>query len=294
MSEYQYYGWQALDRPLTAAERAAVDKLSSHIEVSAAHASVEYQWGDFKHDPIQVLARYFDAFQYYANWGAERLAFRFPKSLLDADRLEPYLWTECVDLQTFDDHYILHFRAPEADEPPEWEGEGEGLDELSPLRADILQGDLRSLYLASLLGIVANLYLDNDEDEAEAELEPSVPSGLGQLTPTLEAFIRFMRIDPFLVAAAAEASPPLADVSSAFFAATIAQLPRAESDAFLQRLLQGEANLHVALRRRLEELADGNEQAPPEAPRRTIGELLERAEQLRRAAATRLPRQRQR
>jgi hypothetical protein len=44
----------------------------------------------------------------------------------------------------------------------------------------------------------------------------------------------------------------------------------------------------------LEELAGVNQQAPPEAPRRTIGELLERAEQLRRAAATRLPRQRQR
>ena len=69
MSEYQYYGWQTIDRPLTAAERAAVAKLSSHIEVSATHAQVEYQWGDFKHDPIQVLARYFDAFQYYANWG---------------------------------------------------------------------------------------------------------------------------------------------------------------------------------------------------------------------------------
>jgi len=294
MSEYQYYGWQALDRPLTAAERAAVDKLSSHIEVSATHAAVEYQWGDFKHDPIQVLARYFDAFQYYANWGAERLAFRFPKSLLDADRLDPYLWTGCTDLLTVGDYYILQFSAPEEDERSSWEDEGEGLDELSPLRADILQGDLRSLYLASLLGIVANLYLDNDEDEAEAELEPSVPSGLGQLTPTLEAFIRFMRIDPFLVAAAAEASPPLSAVPSAPFAAKIAQLPRAECDAFLQRLLQGEANLHVALRRRLEELADGNEQAPPEAPRRTIGELLERAEQLRRAAATRLPRQRQR
>ncbi len=120
--------------------------------------------------------------------------------------MDPYLWTGCADLLTIGDYYILQFSAPEEDERSSWEDEGEGLDELSPLRADILQSDLRSLYLASLLGIVANLYLDNDEDEAEAELEPSVPSGLGQLTPALEAFIRFMRIDPFLVDAAAEAS----------------------------------------------------------------------------------------
>ena len=58
---------QAIDRPLTAAERAVVAKLSSHIEVSSTGAWVEYEWGDFKHDPIQVLARYFDAFQYFAN-----------------------------------------------------------------------------------------------------------------------------------------------------------------------------------------------------------------------------------
>ncbi len=287
MSEYQYYGWQAIDRPLTAAERAAVAKLSSHIEVSATHAQVEYQWGDFKHDPIQVLARYFDAFQYYANWGNERLAFRFPKSLLDADRLEPYLWTDCAELQTVGDYYILSFASPE-EEPPEWDEHGDDLADLAALRADILQGDLRSLYLASLLGIVANLYLDNDEGEAEAELEPSVPPGLGQLTPALEAFVRFMRIDPFLVAAAAEASAPLAAASSASLVATIAQLPRTECDAFLQRLLQGEANLQVVLQRRLQELAgDGAQAASSAAPRRTIGALLGRADELQRTAAAR-------
>ena len=196
---------------------------------------------------------------------------------------------------TIGDYYILHFSVPEEDERSSWEGEGEGLDELSPLRADILQGDLRSLYLASLLGIVAGVFPDDDEgSDALAEMEPQIPPGLGQLTPALAAFIRFMRIDPFLVQAAAEASAPLAAAPTADLEHAIAQLPRAECDAFLQRLLQGEANLQVALRRRLAELAGGNEQAPPEAPRRTIGELLERAEQLRRAASTRLPRQRRR
>ena len=64
MSEYQRYEWQTIDRPLSTAERAAVGELSSHIEVSRSEAWVEYHWGDFKHDPIEVLARYFDAFLY--------------------------------------------------------------------------------------------------------------------------------------------------------------------------------------------------------------------------------------
>ena len=79
MSEYQYYEWQRLESPLTMDEQNAVDALSSHIEVSAMQASVSYRWGDFKHDPISVLAKYFDAYLYFANWGSYDLAFSFSK-----------------------------------------------------------------------------------------------------------------------------------------------------------------------------------------------------------------------
>jgi hypothetical protein len=60
MSEYQYYEWQMIDRPLTDQEQSAVNQLSSHIDVSATQAVVTYNWGDFKHDPLKVLARDFD------------------------------------------------------------------------------------------------------------------------------------------------------------------------------------------------------------------------------------------
>ena len=57
MSEYQYHEWQSLDRPLTAAEQNAVDGLSSHIDVTSTQAIVTYHWSNFKHDPIEVLAK---------------------------------------------------------------------------------------------------------------------------------------------------------------------------------------------------------------------------------------------
>lgn len=106
MSEYQYYEWQTSDRVLTPAEQAAVSQLSSHIDVTSTRAWVEYHWGDFKHDPKQVLARYFDAFLYYANWGGQRLAFCFPKGLLDADALQPYLWEYISELEPAGEHLI--------------------------------------------------------------------------------------------------------------------------------------------------------------------------------------------
>ena len=42
MSEYQYYEWQTVDRILTAEEQAAVNRLSSHIDVSSSQAVVTY------------------------------------------------------------------------------------------------------------------------------------------------------------------------------------------------------------------------------------------------------------
>ena len=67
MSEYQYHEWQAVDRVLTPEEQTAVNDLSSHIEVSPSRAVVTYHWSDFRHDPKQVLLKYFDAYFYLTN-----------------------------------------------------------------------------------------------------------------------------------------------------------------------------------------------------------------------------------
>jgi hypothetical protein len=83
MSEYQYHEWQAVDRVLTPEEQDAVNDLSSHIEVNPSRAVVTYHWSNCRHDPKQVLQKYFDAYFYLANWGSLRLMFRFPKGLLD-------------------------------------------------------------------------------------------------------------------------------------------------------------------------------------------------------------------
>jgi len=100
MSEYQYYEWQTIDRLLTEAEQDAVRALSSHIEVTASRAVVTCSWSDFKHDPRQVLARYFDAHVYFANWGTRVLMFRFPAGLLDQDALTPYLVDDLISVSS--------------------------------------------------------------------------------------------------------------------------------------------------------------------------------------------------
>jgi len=72
MSEYQYYEFLALDRPLTEKQRAELRSLSTRTEITATRFVNEYHWGDFKGDPPKMMERYFDASLYLANWGTRR------------------------------------------------------------------------------------------------------------------------------------------------------------------------------------------------------------------------------
>ncbi len=278
MSEYQYYEWQTIDRVLTAAEQDAVDGLSSHIDVTSTRAWVEYHWSGFKHDPREVLARYFDAFLYYANWGSQRLALRFPRGPLDENALQPYLWEYCSELEAVGDWLILDISYPD-DGGGHWFKDGARLSALAPLRDDILNGDYRMLYLAWLLAAAAN-----DIDE---ELEPPTPPGLKELSAPLAEFGHFFQLDPFLVQAAALTSEPLRSTPALALDELIARLSRTECDAFLRRLAAGEPLLTPKFNRRLQELAGPPVRPQPGAARRTWAELRQTAERLRQAEGRR-------
>ena len=51
MSEYQYYEFLALDRPLTDEQRAELRKLSSRADITATRFVNEYSYGDFRGSP---------------------------------------------------------------------------------------------------------------------------------------------------------------------------------------------------------------------------------------------------
>jgi hypothetical protein len=61
MSEYQYYEFQTIDRPLIKAEQQAVSLLSSRVQLSSTRAIFTYSYGDFRGDPKELLVQYFDA-----------------------------------------------------------------------------------------------------------------------------------------------------------------------------------------------------------------------------------------
>jgi hypothetical protein len=144
---------------------------------------------------------------------------------------------------------------------------------LISVRAELANGDLRTLYLGWLLR-AQNLELD-DEDA-----EPPVPAGLGQLSASLKNLAEFLRIDPDLLHMAAQASASMGDTkpNPDEVRQWIAQLPITEKDAALARLVvDGDRAVIAQLlqRYRKERCVDV---APASSTSRTVGELLQSAE----------------
>jgi hypothetical protein len=283
MSEYQYHEWQSVDRVLTPEEQAAVNDLSSHIEVSSSRAVVTYHWSNFRHDPKQVLLKYFDAYFYLANWGSLRLMFRFPNGLLDEADLSPYCVDEYISFETFGKYQVL-----DLDFSPEdsgWMEADAGLSHFIRLRADLLEGDYRLLYLVWLKAMTMDGDLYGEEydgpDIDAYNHEPPIPPGLKKLSPSLQNFVQVFEIDPFLVQAAAEASPDLKKALMGNYRELIKFLPREECDDILARLAEGDPGAGLALRKRLGEFSPPKRSQP--ARRRSIQQLLQRAGQLEKA-----------
>ena len=90
MSEFQYYEFVAIDRPLNATERRRLRAITSRATITSTRLVNTYEWGDFKADPHELVARYFDAFLYYANWGTRRLILRVPSARLELKIAKQY------------------------------------------------------------------------------------------------------------------------------------------------------------------------------------------------------------
>ncbi len=275
MSEYQYYEFQAIDRPLTREEMAELRALSTRASITATRFQNEYHWGDFKGDPLVMMERYFDAHLYFANWGTRVLMFRLPVGLLDTDTALRYCFSECAEVYTRGEHTILEFHS-ENEAGEDWDEGPEGwLGTIVPLRADLMEGDLRALYISWLS--CARTGLLDDED-----LEPPVPAGLGKLSAALQGLADFLRVDGNLRAVAAERSAPrrTTTTGSGELARWLATLSASEKDAALLRLLSGDApHLRAELLRQFH----AAQAAQPAAATttdgdRTVGELLAAAE----------------
>jgi hypothetical protein len=284
MSEYQYYEFQAIDRPLTEKEMDQLRQLSTRAEITPTSFWNEYHWGSFKGDPLKMMECYFDAFLYFANWGTHELMLRLPREAVSLDEIEAYCGGECLGLHKTKTHVILEFHSEDEEGP--WEPDDEpALARLIALRTELLQGDLRSLYIAWLAVVQ---YPGYDTDEDDDSIEPPVPPGLKSLSGAQRALATFLRLDEDVLTVAAQASsaPGAPQSESGDMQRWIEQLPADEKNQLLTELVE-QKRPHLAMELRGRFLRDAGvsrkrtNRDDSGATRRTVQQIRDIVEQSR-------------
>ncbi|WP_406047061.1 hypothetical protein [Kribbella sp. NBC_00889] len=279
MSEYQYYEFLGIDRPLNEDEQAAVRSLSTRARITATSFVNEYHWGDFRGDPNLLMERYYDAHLQVTSWGMHRVMFRLPSDLLDPEVVDQYCAGDQLSAWIAGEFVVLDFTSH--DDAGEFDLDYDAEAKLSAIvgvRAELAASDLRPLYLAWLAAYGA---WERDEDvfdsDADDDLEPPVPPGLGTLTAAQRALADFLRLDDDLLETAAQTSPPVEEIADdpEDIADWVAGLPIADKDRLLRRVVQGDA-----ARVRMEMLRRFRDEITPTIPTptpRTVADLLDNA-----------------
>lgn len=197
MSEFQYYEFVAIDRPLNATERRRLRAITSRATITSTRLVNTYEWGNFKADPHELVAKYFDAFLYYANWGTRRLILRVPSARLDPKVAKRYCSTRTVrsrsnrsvaTVTATEKHLVIDLWSG-SESGDDWgDGEPGVLSALVPIRNELMTGDYRALYLAWQLRARAG-------EISAKNRTPPVPIGTSRLTGSQQALVEFLRID---------------------------------------------------------------------------------------------------
>ncbi|MGC8495018.1 MAG: hypothetical protein ACP5SH_25135 [Syntrophobacteraceae bacterium] len=278
MSEYQYYEFLAIDRPLGPSETAALRSLSTRAEITSTRFQNTYNFGDFKGSPDTMMDRYFDAHVYVSNWGIRRLELRFSRGVIDREAPAQYSADEVLSFRSTDEHSIVQWEC--SNESGGWvEGEG-WMARLTSLRDEIERGDFRALYLGWLYGVSMG-------NVPEGEEEPPVPPGLGSLTAAQLSLCEFMGIDSDYVSAAAASSPPTEEpaVVLSRMSRWVDRISEMEAKNYVLLLLDGRSR--EAERKVRQDyaacLADGGRVAGEDSHehRRSVRELLKEVEKAR-------------
>ena len=197
MSEFQYYEFVAIDRPLSASARTQLRAITSRATITSTRLVNTYECGDFKGDPRQLVAKYFDAFLYYANWGTRRLMLRVPSA-----RLDPKVVKQCCRIRTgrtrgspsvatvatVGAHFVIDLWS-EDESGEDWEDPEPGLlSALVPIRNELMAGDYRALYLARRLRVQAG-------EISPGARRSRLLKGPSRLTGSQRALVEFLRID---------------------------------------------------------------------------------------------------
>ncbi|MFD3761979.1 hypothetical protein [Streptomyces sp. NPDC058622] len=275
MTEYQHCQFIS-DEPLSDGQLTEIRALTTRARLTRHSFVNTYGWGDFKGGPEELVSSHYDGHLYFANWNTRRVILRWPATDLSLNTARAYCFADSavswesgasvlITLESDPEDGAKDFNALFDEQTGRTDSSERWLPSISGARPLVADGDLRLLYLAWLLS------LHNGELD-DTDLEPPVPPGLADLPEPLADLATFLRIDPDVIAAAAEHSPPPPSRPSITDCeAWIHSLNTAERDRVLAELLHAPGDRALTdLRRRFLEAQPvrGAAHEP-----RTVGEL---------------------
>lgn len=274
MSEFQYFEFRAIDKPLDEKAMRELRKITSRAEITPHSLVNTYEWGEFKGNPLHLMEDHFDAHLHYTNGGTRGLMLRLPKKSFDPADAAPYRVRDALEIHPTEEHLVFAFEIT-LDGRDEDEFDEGLLNSLAELRRDLMAGDLRCLYLGWLAAL-----LDAEWDDPKA-VEPPLPPDLEKPSRPLRDFVRFFGIDARLIEIAsggAEAAAPAAPDATP--EAWLLRLPAAEKDDYLSRVMKGDgAAVQGELTHRFRKETTPAVKKGKKAPAgRTAGEIRERYE----------------
>lgn len=282
MSEYQYYEFLAVDRPLTGEQTNALRQISTRAQITPVSFINHYNYGSFKGDPDKLMQHYFDVHVYVANWMTATFMLRLPIDALSQEAVDAFKIRYMLDFESTKTHWVITWYLEESENYARFgEESGQGwMPRLAPIREELLRGDIRSLYIGWLAAVTHGT-IDDDQ------MEPLPVNGLGDLTPSQQALAEFLEVDPDLLAGAGIGSKKFqaATVSQEKMDEWIDDLSEKQIKAVIRQIIEGEGLQAVrslqgefmAWQRELQKDAD----LPPQRPVAALWENAEKAEEIR-------------
>ncbi|MEO0731310.1 MAG: hypothetical protein AAFZ52_00630 [Bacteroidota bacterium] len=250
--------FMAIDKPLSSAQREAAESLSSRAVVTDRAARYIYHFGGGFRGNFQdmLTSGGFDAALWEDSADSIKLAFSIPEELFPWSDFLPYFPQEeypAIDIEAplIDGRRLLTLSFNNEDGDGRWLEENMGsLSELLPLRAALMNGDYRCLFLAWAANRSA---LESREAMTPEELlaypVPTVPPALSESSPELIAFCeRFYVYEDDYNAYL----PQSGTMNEVDYAPLLERLTTEDKDAWLLRLARAEGLLGAQFRRVLE------------------------------------------
>ena len=280
MSEYQYYEFLAIDRPLTADELDELRALSTRATITPVSFTNEYNWGDFKGNPGKLMQRYFDAHVYVANWMTAIFMVRLPIEALTRETAKAVAVPYLLDIKATKTHWIITWSLEESENYDRFGMEdGRGwMARLAPVRDELLRGDLRSLYIGWLPAVAGEM-MDDDEMEPLSVRRIGKPDG--ELSRRWPNFSRWTRTC-WPVPAWAVRLRRRRKFHNGKWKSGSMPCQEKKVNSILKQLLEGKGQqAERSIRNRFASWRRGLQTGDTDAPRRTVGELRQNAEKAR-------------